>query len=148
MAVQLNTDLNTESFIKEGNWRTKYGTFKQDAGRSGALVIHTLLAWDSANLKYVAFTDETATDGTQTPVAISQRALTEAQIKAGDVSDFPVYYFADAGTFDEDQLTIENSKTMDTVITVPANQKQTVRQHLEKLGMLGVTVTDIDAVEN
>lgn len=147
MAVQLNTDLNTESFIKKGNARIKYGTFKQNAQRSGDVEAYTLLAFDSANLLWTTFTDETATDGTQIPMGISYREITEAQVQAGNVGDYPVYY-AGTATFDEDQLTIENSKTMDTVITVPTNQKLTVRQQLERIGLIGVTVTDIDAYEN
>lgn len=148
MNVQVLTNINTQSFIKEGNVRIKNGIFKQDAGRSGALVAFTLLAWDSASLKWVVFEDETAVDGTQTPKGISFRALTEAQIIAGDTPDFTVYYLGEPGVFDEDQLTIENSLTMDTVVTSPTGQNQTVRQHLEDIGLIGNTVVDVTSFEN
>jgi hypothetical protein len=148
MAVQASSDLTNKPFVLHGDPGTESGyPLKQDAGRSGALAQYTALSFDSANLKWVPFTDETATDGTQIPTGISFSSATEAEIKAGDVSNFYVYHMGPF-RFDQAQLTIENSKTLDTVVTVPTNQKLTVRQLLMRVGMVAVAVDAIDAVEN
>jgi hypothetical protein len=148
MVVQSSSDLTNNPFVKFGTPGTdsRY-PFKQDAGRSGALAQYTLLSFDSTNRKWVAFTDETATDGTAIPRAISFSSATEAEIKAGDVSNFWVYYTGPF-RFDESQLTIENSKTLNTVVDVPTNLKKTVRELLHDIDMIPVTTDAIDGAEN
>jgi hypothetical protein len=148
MAAQASSNLSNKPFVVHGTPGTdsRY-PFKQDAGRSGALAEFTLLAFDSTNRKWVAYTDETATDGTAIPRAISISSATEAEIKAGDVSNFWVYYTGPF-RFDESKLVIENSKTLNTVVNVPTNLKKTVRELLHDIDMIPVTVDAIDRTEN
>ena len=147
MAVESIEDLVNQPFIREGKANMDTGTFKTNGSRSGAVVAFTLLSIDTATGYWTTFTDETATDGTQIPQGISFRAITEAAIKAGNVGDYQVYRGGDF-TFDQNQLTIENAKTLATVITVPTNLKLRVRDWLQKAGMTPVDVVDIDAYEN
>ncbi len=143
MAMENRVDLTTQPFIRGGNPRTKTVTFKQDAGRSGAVAAYTLLSKENVGSLYVPFTDETASDGTELPTAISIFEISEAAVKAGNVTDYEVYYLDTR--FDAAQLTIENSKLLTTVIT---SQGMTVQDYLEKQGILPLSVSDIDGYEN
>jgi hypothetical protein len=101
------------------------------------------MAYNPTTAKWEPFTDETATDGTQYPRGILQRTLTEAQIKAGDVSDVPIA--VGEGIFDSAQLVIENSKTLATIINVPANFNTSVEDFLRLLNLYAESVIDTTA---
>lgn len=134
MAVQRKTDIANKPFILTLMALIKGAeTVVQDAGRSGDMVINTLMAKDPATGKWTSFTDETATDGTQFPRGILLRTLTEAEIKAGDVSDVPILV-GDA-VIDSAQLVIENSKTLATVINAPAGINVTVEDFLSQISI-------------
>lgn len=131
MSVQVRSDNSTVPFV-----RYSYPLVKDqdailltDAGRTVDLAPHTLMAKVAASQKWVPFTDETATDGTAIPQGIYQGdAIPFADIVAGDVLDRQIIR---AGSIvDEDQLIIENSKTLETVITVGTTDLRTVRDHL------------------
>lgn len=144
MSVETRVNYTNYPFVLWGNPAIKEAeTFEQDAGRSGALAKYTLLAYDSANAKWQVFKDETATDGTQFPKGICMADLTEAEIKAGDVANVPVLV-ANAH-FDKNQLVIEASKTLATVINVPAGTNTTVEDELIKIGLIPEDTLDIDA---
>ena len=144
MAMEVRTNYTNYPFILFGDPIAKEAeTFEQDAGRSGALVKHTLLAYDSANAKWQVYKDETATDGTQFPKGICMADLTEAEIKAGDVLNVPV--LVGNCHFDKNQLVIEASKTLATVINEPANTHTTVEDELIKIGLIPEDTRDIDA---
>jgi hypothetical protein len=148
MTIQSRLDNTNVTFILSGAPVMKEAeTLKQDAGRSGALAKYTLMAYDSANAKWVPFTDETATDGTQIPKGISLASATEAEIKAGDIANFPVLVGRSI-TIDKDQLVIENSKTLATVVDVPANLKATVEELLRWTGIFCEKSVNIDELEN
>lgn len=144
MAVQSRLNLTNQPFILEGDARMKVGTLTQNAQRSGALAQYTLCSITSATGLLVPFTDETTTDGTQIPQAICWSSATEAEIQAGNVTSFHYYYAGDF-KFDEDQLTIENSLTLDTVIT---DSTKRVRDHLDDRGMHAAEAIAIEGYEN
>ncbi len=146
MASQNSGDLTTQPFIRGGDARTKTATYAQDGGRSGAVAEYTLLSKILATGLYTTFTDPTATDGSQWPCAISRYSITEAAVKAGNVTSYEIFYLDTQ--FDAAQLTIENSKTLATEITSPTGIDMTVQDWLELQGILPLSVTDIDGYEN
>jgi hypothetical protein len=146
MGVQVRTDFSNLAFVLMGTGKVKVGTVVQDAGRTGAMVRHTLMARNPATLKWNSFTDETATDGTQFPRGILMADLTEAEIKAGDVADVPILVGGEIT--DKNQITIENSKTLATVINVPTNFNTTVEDYLAMVGIYMQDTDDIDSFEN
>lgn len=142
MAVQAQTDFTVKPFILSGMALIKSAqTVLKDAGRSGDMVINTLMAYNPTTAKWVPFTDETATNGTQIPKGILRRTLTEAEIQAADVADVPILV-GDA-IVDPAQLIIENSKTLATVVNIPANLNQSVEDLLRWTGLYVETVIDI-----
>lgn len=148
MAVQVNSNLTNEPFFLSGTRVSKEAeTVVQDAGRSGAMVKYTLMAYDPATGKWNSFTNEAATDGTQFPRGILMADLTEAEIKAGDVVDVPIVV-GGGFTFDSSQLTIENSKTLATVINVPANFNTSVEDFLRMVGMYPESTQSQDAFQS
>lgn len=148
MAVQSRSDLTNKPFIRHGQARMRNAqTLLTNAGRSGDLAQYTLMAQISASRKWVPFTNAAATDGSQLPRGIAFSTATEAAIKAGDVTPFSIYSGGEF-SFDENQLVIENSLTLNTVITVPTNISTTVREFLREQGMYPVDVQAGDAAEN
>jgi len=144
MAVQVKTDLSNKPFILTLNPLVKDAeVVVQDAGRSGNMVINTLMAFDPATSKWNSFTNETATDGTQFPRGILLKTLTEAEIKAGDVADVPI--LVGEAVVDSAQLVIENSKTLNTVINVPTNFNTAVEEFLRMLNIYMESTIDITA---
>lgn len=142
MAVQVKTDLENKPFILAKMGLVKGAeTVVQDAGRSAAMAYGTLMVLDPATDKWTSFTDETATDGTQFPGGFLLRALTAAEIVAGDVEDVPILV-GDA-IVDSAQIVIENSKTLATVVNVPAGLNKSVEELLRWLGLYPETTIDI-----
>jgi len=147
MTVQARLNTDTTKLLKSGFALVKENeTLKQDAGRSGNLAPYTLLSYDATNAKWVPFTDETATDGTEFPtgVYVGTDALTEAAIKAGDIVGIPVLVGA-ACTIDSAKLVIENSKTLATKI---ATLNISVEQCIRWAGIFVESTIDIDGYEN
>jgi hypothetical protein len=142
MSVQVKTDLDNRPFIlaKMGLIKSAQ-TVAQDAGRTVDMEYGTVMAYDPSAAKWVPFTDETATDGTQIPKGFLMRKLLTADIVAGDVSDVPILV-GDA-IVDSAQIVIENSKTLATVVNVPAGLNQTVEDLLRFLGLYPETTIDI-----
>jgi hypothetical protein len=111
------------------------------------MVRNTVMAYDPATGKWNSFTDETATDGTQFPKGILMADLTEAEIVAGDVVDVPILV-GGCCTVDVGLLVIENSKTLATVINVPAGINTTVEDELRKIGIFVESGIAVDRLEN
>lgn len=149
MTVQTRLDNTTVPFIRNGISVAKESeTLLQDAGRSGNIVQFTLMAQITATKKWEPFTDETATDGTAIAKGIYLGdAITEAAIKAGDVVDLPILIGGAACFIDSAQLTIENSKTLDTVVGGATVEKHRVEDDLNEIGIFVETTVDIDVLE-
>jgi hypothetical protein len=117
-------------------------TIAENESRSGDIVVGTLLAKVGSSDKYVPWTDATATDGSQRPCAILGELVTEAQNQGGDVTRI-VY---EGGVADSRLITIENSLTLATVVTVPTNAALVARDCLRMFGI--IIQTTADAVAN
>lgn len=145
MALQSQTDFTNYPEETDDNTKIRESeTVAQDGGRSGAMVRNTLMAYDPGNANWVPFSDETGTDGTQYPRGILKADLTEAEIQAGDVDDVPIMI---KGTLDKNQLTIENSKALTTVINVPTNFNTTVEDYLRMVGIFMEDTISVNAAE-
>lgn len=123
----------------------------QDAGRATPLAPFTLMAKIAATQKWEPFTDETATDGTAIPAGIYLgSSIPAADIVAGDITD--VQMLVGAAFIDLNQLIIENSKTLDTVIEATGAADniniQTVRDYLANRGIFVEDTVDISSFEN
>jgi len=141
MAVEQKSDLTNKPFILFGPGMIKSAqTVAQDAGRTTDMAVNTLMAYNPTTKKWEPFSDETATDGTGHPAGILQRTLETADIVAGDVDDVPI--LVGWCTFDEDQLVIESSKTLDTICNVPAGLNKSVEQMLRMLCLFAETTID------
>lgn len=149
MAVQTRTDNVNKPFVLFGDaFSEPDAVIEQDAGRSGALVYGTLMAKFSASQTWAPFTDETATDGTAIPLGIYiGPEVTEAAIVAADVVDSPMLVGHHI-TIDVDQLVIENSKTLATVIATGTIAAQTVKDFLANIGIYTEATIDITGLEN
>ncbi len=118
-----------------------------DAGRSTDLLFGTLLAKVAATQKWVPFISETATDGTASPQGIYIGPdIASADIVAGDIADLAVLV-GDA-VVDVNQIVIENSKTLDTIIGVTSVNARTVRDQLAFRGIFAEDTVNISGFEN
>jgi hypothetical protein len=136
MAVQVQTDNLLREIVRYGHAAVKQGqTLLQDAGRSGNLVWGTLMAKVAATGKWIPFTNEASTNGTAIPqgIYVGQDIL-EAAIIAADVEDLEILVGAWV-IVDQNLLTIENSKTLATVIAVGTTDLRTVEDHLAESGI-------------
>ena len=141
MAVQQQTDLSSHPYILSGVPRTQRVEIADDDSRSGSLVKGTVMAYDSANDNWVPWTDEDATDGTQYPAGILLDTYTEAEVKAGPISDASMIVGGPV-ELNEDLITFENSLTKTTVITVPTNVAKQAWQFLADLGIFLVDTVE------
>lgn len=144
MAVQVKTDLSNKPFVLSLISLNKDAeTVLQDAGRSGDMLIHTLMAFNPTSQKWVPFSNEAATNGEQFPRGILLKTLTEAEIKAGDVLNVPI--IVGEAIIDSAQLVIESAKTLDTVINVPVNFNTSVEEFLRGLNIYMEITVDTTA---
>jgi hypothetical protein len=147
MSVQERLDIANIPFLRDGNpVSIDSAVVAQDAGRSADMVAKTVMAYDPAAEKWVPFTDETASDGTQFPKGILMKTLATADIVAGDISNVPIW--VGNAVVDEDQLVIENSLTLDTIVNVPAGLNTSVRDLLKLIGIFTESTVDVDGFEN
>jgi hypothetical protein len=142
--VQARENIDTTPFILAGFPVSETRIIAQDAGRTTDMAYGTVMVMDPATLKLEPFTDETAVDGTEKPIGILLETLATADIVAGDIADIPILVGGDAYV-DQNKLVIENSKTLDTVITT---LKVTVRQALKYANIYVEDTVSIDAFEN
>jgi len=149
MAVQVNSNITTVPFIRfsyPSTSRTN-SIIAQDALRTTDLAPYTIMAKIAASQKWVPFTDETATDGSAIPQGIYiGSAIASADIVAGDVEDVEI--LESGAIYDINQVVIENSKTLDTVITVGTTDLKTVRDHLACRNIHDDDTVDITEYEN
>lgn len=149
MAVQISANLSNLAFILSGVSLIKDSeTLLQDAGRATPLAFGTLMAKVAASGKWVPLTDETAVDGTAVARGIYMGdAVAAADLVAGDVVGAPILV-GGACTIDAQQLVIENSKTLATVVGATTVFAHTVRDDLESFGIFVEDTIDIDEFEN
>lgn len=149
MAVQSQSNITTVPFLRDGVAYSKSNeTLSQDTERSSPLAPYTLMAQNPSTLKWEVFIDNTATDGTQWPRGIIQMEIASADLVAGDVTDVPIWVGGKGLVIDDGQLIIEGSKTLDTIINVPAGTNKTVETVLREIGIFVQVTQDVDAYQN
>lgn len=153
MGVQVSRDNNTVPFIRFPNPAAiiSDAIIAQDGGRAIPLAPITLMAKIAATQKWVPFTDETAVNGSAIPQGVYLGpSIAAADIVAGDVTDNQI--LVGAAFVDLNQLIIENSKTLDTVINATGGADniniQTVRDYLANRGIFVEDTDDISRFEN
>lgn len=148
-ANQTSQNNDVRSFYQFGDpFEESNEVILTNGSRSGDLLAFTLMAYNPTSKKWVPFTDETATDGTAYPAGFTLQTYTEAAIKAGDVVDVPIVVGGRGLGIDKNRLTIENSKTLDTIINVPAGVNTSVEQALRRIGIFVVNTSDANAYQN
>jgi hypothetical protein len=140
MAVQQASNLSNKPFILAGPGYQKAGTFAQIGARSGDIEYGTVVSYAPATGLWHPFRSAGGTDGTQTPKGIVLATIAEADLKAGAVDDVPV--LIGNALIDSEQLVVENSLTLATVITVPTNCAQNVEDALRNVGIFMTTTID------
>ena len=154
MGIQVQTtNTNVPFFLGDDVFIDGAQTLLTNGARATVLKQFTLMAKVAATGKWVPFTDETATDGTAIPQGILVSGdVTAAALVAGDVADAQI---ARGGCvlIDGGLLTIENSKTLSTVIVVgeatasAQTDQRTVRDHLITMGFFPTTTDAISSAE-
>jgi len=152
MAVQTLQNNSSVPFIRSGESYTKESeTILKDIGRSAPLVFGTVMAKVAASQKWVPLTSLTATDGSAIAQGIFVGAdIPAASLVAGDVTGQPILV-GGAVTVDENQITVENSLTLDSVFTEGGATHYivvTVRDLLAMRGIFAEDTVDIDEYEN
>jgi hypothetical protein len=143
MAMQSRADHVIEPFLLDGPVKfLDTQTLLQDAGRATDMVVYTLMSQVPTTGKWVPFTDETAVDGTEKPQGILVSPAATAALVAGDVTDVQIYKKC---TFNREQLVIENSKTLATVI---GTLNMTVEAWLISIGLIPESTIQISSLEN
>lgn len=149
MAVQTAINNSTVPFIRSGETVVREAaTVSQDAGRTTPLVFGTLMAKKTADGEWVPFTNAAATDGTAIPRGFYLGdEISAASLVAGDVTDVPILVGGGAATLDRDQIVIENSLTLGTVIGSGV-ASYTVEDAINSVGLFPEFTVDIDEFEN
>lgn len=144
MAIENRTDNTLNPFVIGGDPVAQDNeTLLKDAGRSAVLANRTLLSRVPGTRKWVPFTDETATDGTEKPQGILMSGpITAAALAAADVTGQVILR---VGRFDAGQIVIENSKTLNTVIT---SEDVTVADYLIGMGLVPESTQNLSELEN
>lgn len=148
-SVQNRGDISTVPFIRSGTAFSKFEqTLKQLAGRVIPLKNNTVMAKVAATQKWVPLTNPAATDGSAIPQGIYQGPdISAADLAAGDVLGAAIVVGGNL-TFDAEQLVLENSLTLNSVITVGTTDLRTVEDHLADRGMFAENTTNFDEFEN
>ncbi len=136
MAVQTKLDNTVVPFVLTGlAVSLENAVIIQDAGRVDPLLFGTVMAKIASSGKWTPFVNEAATDGTAIPQAIYIGPdITAAKLVAGDIADSKMLVGTNV-IVAQDQIVIENSKTLDTVITVGTTDLRTVRDRLAARGI-------------
>jgi len=149
MAVQTRSDIDSKKFFlgRQGGVTKMKEVIAQDAGRGTPLAQFTLMAKVAASGKWTPFINAAATDGTAIPQGIyTGDEITAAALVAGDIPDCMILVYD--MEFDESMLVIENSKTLDTVVTVGTTDLRSVRDHLLNHKLLPRLTNTSTAQEN
>ena len=146
MEVEARLNISTNKLVKGGEMFAESGlVVEQDAARGTAdMLINTVMVMDPSTEKYQPLTSLVATDGTSIPVAILAQTIAAADIVAGDVPDVAMYV-GGAAVVDVDMLVLENSLTLDNVLT---DLDKTIKQALRDIGIFTAPTIAIGGYEN
>lgn len=148
MAVQVSINNNLVPFNRGKDSLTQPDAIIfQDAGRTTDIVFGTLMAKIAATGKWTPFIDETAVNGTAIPQGFYIGAdVAFAKIVAGDVLD-SLILIGDA-LLDKNQIVIEASKLLTTIVIVGTTDLRTVEDRLTDRGLFVMDTVDITEFEN
>lgn len=147
MAVQVRQNISTVPLFRGGT------TFIIDdaviAYSSAAdLENGTVMAKKSADGKWVAFTNEAATDGTALPAGVYLGpTIAAADLDGSDITGQTILVGGTC-TLDAEQVKLHNSKTLATAIGGTAAFNAQVRDVLAWRGLFIESTVDIDEYEN
>ena len=146
MSNEARLDVSTVPLVRGGSSFSVMGTVAYSSAAD--LERGTVMAKVSATGKYVAFTNEAATDGTAIPAGIYLgRTIEAADLDGTDITNLPILS-GGCCTVDADQVKLHNSKTLDTAIGGAAAFNATVRDVLAWRGIFVEDTVDIDGFEN
>ena len=118
----------------DGNYKDDQ-TIEQDAGRGTAdMEFLTVMVRDATTEKLKPMTILTDVTTESLPVGILWQTVAAAGIVAGDVTNQKLLVGGNI-RIDEDKIVLENSLTLESLITVPAGAQRTIRQALIELGI-------------
>ena len=147
MGVQNRLDIANIPFLLQGPALTiDDGIILEYETRTEDLLAKTVLAFNPTSKKWVPWTDETATDGTQYPKGILTKDIAAADIAAGDVTGVSI--FVGRMIVDVAQLVFENSLTIDTIVNIPAGLNTSAKDLLKQIDIFTETTVDVDSFEN
>ncbi len=122
-------DLGGEGVIKDDK------TIQQDAGRGAVdMAFLTVMVIDAADQKLKPMTVLTDATSESVPVGLLMQTVAAASIVAGDVDDVKLLIGSNK-MIDEDKIVLENSLTLESLITVPAGGQRTIRTALQDIGI-------------
>lgn len=150
MAVSVRLDNVNAPFILGGYpYTDQVAVLSQDGARATVLAFGTVMAKIAATQKWEPFTNAAAIDGTAIPLGIYVGDdVLAATLVAGDVTDAAILVGGGGVLVDVNQLTIENSLTLATVIAAGAIAAQTVRDFLANIGIFVENTVATSAAEN
>lgn len=136
MTLESKVTLDSTGTILGGSGNFKDDqTIEQDAGRGTAdMVIYTVMVRDAATEKLKPMTVLTDVLSESLPVGLLWQTVGFAPIVAGDVLNQKLLAGGDI-KIDEGKIIIENSLTLESLITVPAGGQRTIRTALQLLGI-------------
>lgn len=143
MAVQARLDNTNLPFVLYGiALSVANAVLLQDAGRSADLVCGTVMAKSASTGKWAPLTDLASTTGS----ALAQGVyvgptIASADIVAGDVTDLSI--IIGEAVFDTQQLVLENSLTLGSIIEAGTVNARTVRDQLAFRGLYAEETTYI-----
>jgi hypothetical protein len=122
-------DLGGQGKIKDDR------VIEQDAARGTAdMEFLTVMVRDTTTEKLKPMITLTDTATESLPVGLLMQTVAAADIVAGDVSDVKLLVGSDK-MIDEDMIVLENSLTLESLITVPTGGQKTIRTALQEIGI-------------
>ena len=152
MAVQGQRDNENKPFIIGDEGEARRVTFARDVTRSSAdIERYTVVTRNPTTGLWWAYTDVDAVDGTQWPQGIVMETVDGAALHLANITDVAV--LKGNALCDEDQLVLENSLTLASIIDFDdagsdLNQiNTTIEQELRKLNIRFADTIDITELE-
>lgn len=136
MSLESKLTIDTTGFILggSGNYQDSV-TIEQDAGRGSAdMVQYTVMVRDATTEKLKPMTVLDNVDSESYPVGLLWNTVDAADIVAGDVANQKLLVGGNIQV-DEDKIVLENSLTLESLITATAGSDRTIRTALISLGI-------------
>lgn len=117
MAVQASAAVTNIPFILGGPaYQTQAATVVRDQTRSGPIVFGTVMCLDNSTGKWTPFTEVAGATGQNLPAGIILQELGHDAVEAADQTNVKI--LIGGALVDKNQIVLENSLTLATVVTV------------------------------